>query len=1241
MLHQNCNFEKRTGHTDFVDKTSEVINPTTRSERGKLEESSVPLTHCPSVPTPHCRGNQPVNARADPEAAAAHPPPPQPSSAQQPASPKSLIFGNPYVDGAVNGIVEHENDADVDQMPTVPASSKNEPPRPSTIEEEKKTDSLELREQACKKEEEERRMEREKGKCEGRRKVGLPPEDLATANKPSAPPDDEKKEKLTGKRVNKKEKEKRVTASSSKIVSQEGNASSGIADDGSVTKKERKVCVHLEKGVNLGIVCSKIESAESTGCEYCREGANGRKVGKGKGKHGKKKCASDSRARGKATWICLQCGHFSCGGVGLPTSPQSHALRHMRQNRHPLVIQVENPHLRWCFSCSTLLPVNKVEDTGEEKDVFLDIVKLLKKQSSKAPTVDVEDIWFGSGSVLSEVKAESKAVTVVNGRDSYAVKGLVNLGNTCFFNSVMQNLLAMDVLREYLLNFEGSMGPLTSALKKIYVETCSEPGLKNAINPKSLFGCVCAKAPQFRGYQQQDSHELLRYLLDGLSSEDFYAKKTAVPVTAAATPSATFVDAFFGGQTSSTVCCAECGHSSVVYEPFLDLSLPLPTKKPPSKKAPPVSRAKKTKPPPKRGGRARPKLNKNGDLGPARSGCNASTTAESLSGMKDDTRSAANGCTSSFTDSSSSMRGDSLSCAVSADLAESSNGAHSNMLMTRDSNSIEPDYASVQVPQSAAPDDGMSWLAYLDTTSQDDGAQDVNSFAWLDYLEPESLDDTNLACEDEDFSVIQDPGSFDSNGESDSLQDTAKSSVDASLSEASGIKCKNQVAVSVPNAAKSGGKASTCPADVNPKLESTVDDWDDERPVQVKDNEILLLTYKEDGPMESEGMKVGDDISSSSVLDGEDIMGFGGLGDLFNEPEAVESETGVSNILVSESLGNGFLAENNTESDPDEVDTDSPVSVERCLAQFMKPERLSGEHAWHCENCSKLLKEERKRVRKNQKKAPMIQRNMRSDVCSSSEDLHAKSHICIDSPAMVSGTHNNGSSDIDEKLKKLEARGIYSSCPNLLQEEEERRARETALPAATGSGVCFGPSNETNPDGKSVDPHVFDNHVSIEWPSRLSEEHEVGEEEEEVDLKCVKVMRDATKRLLISKTPPILTIHLKRFGQDARGRLSKLNGHVVFKEFLDLRPYMDRRSTDSDKCIYRLVGVVEHSGSMRGGHYVAYVRKGERRRGRFEEENVQRHSVWYHVSDASVREATLEEVLGCEAYLLFYEEVKL
>ena len=48
-------------------------------------------------------------------------------------------------------------------------------------------------------------------------------------------------------------------------------------------------------------------------------------------------------------------------------------------------------------------------------------------------------------------------------------------------------------------------------------------------NPQSLLSAVCCHAPQFKVKQQHDSHELLRYLVDGLQVS--LLKFQSVPAT--------------------------------------------------------------------------------------------------------------------------------------------------------------------------------------------------------------------------------------------------------------------------------------------------------------------------------------------------------------------------------------------------------------------------------------------------------------------------------------------------------------------------------------------------------------------------------------------------------------------------------------------------------------------------------------------------------------------------------------
>jgi ubiquitin C-terminal hydrolase len=66
-------------------------------------------------------------------------------------------------------------------------------------------------------------------------------------------------------------------------------------------------------------------------------------------------------------------------------------------------------------------------------------------------------------------------------------------------------------------------------------------------------------------------------------------------------------------------------------------------------------------------------------------------------------------------------------------------------------------------------------------------------------------------------------------------------------------------------------------------------------------------------------------------------------------------------------------------------------------------------------------------------------------------------------------------------------------------------------------------------------------------------------------------------------------------------------------------------SVDTEKPPYHLRGVVVHEGEAGEGHYTAFVRAPD--------------NFWYDCQDgAPPRLARIDEVLGAEAYLLFYEQ---
>ncbi|XP_063848820.1 ubiquitin carboxyl-terminal hydrolase 16-like [Scylla paramamosain] len=428
---------------------------------------------------------------------------------------------------------------------------------------------------------------------------------------------------------------------------------------------DSKACGHASRSVNFGQVKKTLKQGQQIGdCTQCRKGH----------------CSGLNEAPNPIVdnyvpviWLCLYCGHQGCDR----NTKEQHALLHFRRphsDPHCLILNTQAWNV-WCYECDS-----EVHQTSSKK--LHEVVEFIKRQKDMAPRRSSSNRPTLNSSQYSSV-GECGSITVAKGsvssfddnskaaknqRNAQAsvlaslpkVKGLSNLGNTCFFNSVMQSLSQTHFLTQLLdlqcqsgqrvylpgrskaprLGLNGEVRQENGRVKQKKRETeneddddvelvsCGEDkrrgwmwggltlatatllkemhsvGKNHILNPGYLFGqlhgqdaSICKKSTQFQGYEQQDAHELLRCLLEAIRNEEILRAKRAIlkafALSEKTDPNSvsprlktmikgygrqathTIVDQIFGGQLISTIFCEECHWSSQVFEPMMDLSLPI------------------------------------------------------------------------------------------------------------------------------------------------------------------------------------------------------------------------------------------------------------------------------------------------------------------------------------------------------------------------------------------------------------------------------------------------------------------------------------------------------------------------------------------------------------------------------------------------------------------------------------------------------------------------------------------
>uniref|UniRef100_A0A8B9NLZ6 Ubiquitin carboxyl-terminal hydrolase n=1 Tax=Accipiter nisus TaxID=211598 RepID=A0A8B9NLZ6_9AVES len=252
------------------------------------------------------------------------------------------------------------------------------------------------------------------------------------------------------------------------------------------------------------------------------------------------------------------------------------------------------------YMSNTYEQLSKLDSTVQDAGLYDGQVVLIEVKNEDGTWPGQHFLAKGSGFVCNSYNCRDSASLSQPG-----LCGLSNLGNTCFMNSALQCLSNTPPLTDYFLedkyeaeinqnNPLGMRGEIAEAYAELIKQIWS--GRQSHVAPRMFKTQVGRFAPQFSGYQQQDSQELLAFLLDGLHEDLNRVKKKPYlelkdangrPDSEVAKEAwenhrlrndSIIVD-IFHGLFKSTLVCPKCSKVSVTFDPFCYLTLPLPLRR--------------------------------------------------------------------------------------------------------------------------------------------------------------------------------------------------------------------------------------------------------------------------------------------------------------------------------------------------------------------------------------------------------------------------------------------------------------------------------------------------------------------------------------------------------------------------------------------------------------------------------------------------------------------------------------